>query len=176
MFGVLGHMLAYPHYSRPIFVIGAGRSGTTALPRCSAWKPAPAAKLAQSFLPTSQAINIGLKPKHSSLPAVPSKHPASCSTRTARSHLKGWPMSPAWSGGISWKHCSGNRSHCIPMPSPAIEVCHPTPSAGTSTPRTRYLVSSAAPVSLRGFWKPILAGPWNTPGALPVGGDTNITS
>ncbi len=31
MFGVLGHILAYPYYSRPIFVIGAGRSGTTAL-------------------------------------------------------------------------------------------------------------------------------------------------
>jgi len=31
MLDVLGHILAYPYYSRPVFVIGAGRSGTTAL-------------------------------------------------------------------------------------------------------------------------------------------------
>ena len=31
MLGVLGHILAYPYYSNPVFIIGAGRSGTTAI-------------------------------------------------------------------------------------------------------------------------------------------------
>ncbi len=39
MLSVLGHILAYGYYSRPIFVIGAGRSGTTALVRAMGEHP-----------------------------------------------------------------------------------------------------------------------------------------
>ena len=40
MLNLLGHVLAYGYYSRPIFVIGAGRSGTTALTRALGRHPA----------------------------------------------------------------------------------------------------------------------------------------
>ncbi|MDH3348941.1 MAG: sulfotransferase [Desulfobulbaceae bacterium] len=39
MLNLLGHILAYGYYSRPIFVIGAGRSGTTALTRALGHHP-----------------------------------------------------------------------------------------------------------------------------------------